>query len=124
MNAIRDMVKTADYLSSSYSLASSENPYATIKDPPLPTSRNTECSYMEMKPPTRRDSSYAEISNSQRVDEADMSAETFPSSGAAFEHQQLGEELFDQAKNSSCDYDLLPPRKDNYSSEPKEVDRD
>uniref|UniRef100_M4ANP8 Multiple EGF-like-domains 10 n=1 Tax=Xiphophorus maculatus TaxID=8083 RepID=M4ANP8_XIPMA len=68
-----DMVKGADYLASSSSLVSSENPYATIKDPPSPTSKNTESSYMEMKSPTRRDSAYAEISdtsltNNQKVD--------------------------------------------------------
>lgn len=69
------MVKAADYLASSSSLVSSENPYATIKDPPSPTSKNTESSYMEMKSPTRRDSAYAEISdtsltNNQKVDKA------------------------------------------------------
>lgn len=57
------MVKGADYLASSSSVVSSENPYATIKDPPSPTSKNTECSYMEMKSPNLRDSAYAEISN-------------------------------------------------------------
>ena len=52
------------YHGSSCSLNSSENPYATIKDPPLLTAKNTECGYVEMKSPARQDSPYAEISNS------------------------------------------------------------
>lgn len=59
-----DLVKGTPYHASSCSLNSSENPYATIKDPPLLTAKNTECGYVEMKSPARRDSPYAEISNS------------------------------------------------------------
>lgn len=59
-----DLVTGAPYHASSSSLNSSENPYATIKDPPLLTTKNTECGYVEMKSPARRDSPYAEISNS------------------------------------------------------------
>lgn len=59
-----DVVKGTPYHASSCSLNSSENPYATIKDPPLLTGKNTECGYMEMKSPARRDSPYAEINNS------------------------------------------------------------
>lgn len=58
-----DLVKGAPYHASSCSLNSSENPYATIKDPPLLTARNTECGYVEMKSPARRDSPYTEISS-------------------------------------------------------------
>lgn len=64
MTMFPDLVKDSSYHGSSTSLNSSENPYATIKDPPLLTARNTECGYMEMKSPARRDSPYAEISNS------------------------------------------------------------
>uniref|UniRef100_A0A1A8MW77 Multiple EGF-like-domains 10 n=1 Tax=Nothobranchius pienaari TaxID=704102 RepID=A0A1A8MW77_9TELE len=60
---LRDVLQATAYHGSSISLSSSENPYATIKDPPLPNSKNSECGYMEMKSP-RRDSAYAEISNS------------------------------------------------------------
>lgn len=60
----QDVVKGTPYHASSCSLNSSENPYATIKDPPLLTAKNTECGYMEMKSPARRDSPYAEINNS------------------------------------------------------------
>lgn len=61
---LSDLVKGTPYHASSSSLNSSENPYATIKDPPLLTTKNTECGYVEMKSPARRDSPYAEISNS------------------------------------------------------------
>ncbi|KAI3361809.1 hypothetical protein L3Q82_001966 [Scortum barcoo] len=62
--SLRDLVKGTPYHSSSCSLNSSENPYATIKDPPLLTAKNTECGYVEMKSPARWDSPYTEINNS------------------------------------------------------------
>lgn len=63
-----DLVDSQLYRASSCSLNSSENPYATIKDPPLLTAKNTECGYMEMKSTARRDSPYAEIRNSSPTD--------------------------------------------------------
>lgn len=57
-------MKSSEYNLSNCSLSSSENPYATIKDPPALTPKNSECGYVEMKSPARRDSAYAEISNS------------------------------------------------------------
>lgn len=45
-------------------MSSSENPYATIKDPPALMPKNSECGYVEMKSPAHRDSAYAEINNS------------------------------------------------------------
>lgn len=57
-----DLVKGTPYHASSCSLNSSENPYATIKDPPLLMPK-VECGYVEMKSPARRDSPYAEINN-------------------------------------------------------------
>lgn len=59
-----DLVDSTHYRASTCSLNSSENPYATIKDPPMLTAKNTECGYVEMKSTARRDSPYAEISNS------------------------------------------------------------
>lgn len=59
-----DLMDSTLYRASSCSLNSSENPYATIKDPPLLTAKNLECGYVEMKSTARRDSPYAEISNS------------------------------------------------------------
>lgn len=61
---LTDLMDNTHYRASTCSLNSSENPYATIKDPPLLTARNTECGYVEMKSTARRDSPYAEISNS------------------------------------------------------------
>lgn len=58
-----DLVKGVPCHASSCSL-NSENPYATIKDPPLLLPKNTECGYVEMKSPMQRDSPYAEIHNS------------------------------------------------------------
>ncbi|PWA31959.1 hypothetical protein CCH79_00019274 [Gambusia affinis] len=125
--SLQDMVKGADYLASSSSLVSSENPYATIKDPPSPTSKNTESSYMEMKSPTRRDSAYAEISDTSLTDnqkvKAEMSIKTIQPTGDGDTHLQFGKEPTDQTKNNqiSCDYDTLPPT-ESFLSETKEVD--
>ncbi|XP_014872939.1 multiple epidermal growth factor-like domains protein 10 [Poecilia latipinna] len=124
--SLQDMVKGADYLASSSSLVSSENPYATIKDPPSPTSKNTESSYMEMKSPTRRDSAYAEINdtsptNSEKVDKTEMTIKTIQPTGVSDTHLQFGKESTDQAKNNHCDCDTLPPT-ESFLSETKEVD--
>lgn len=59
-----DLVKSVPYHESSCSLNSSENPYATIKDPPLLLAKSSECGYVEMKSPAHRDSPYAEINAS------------------------------------------------------------
>lgn len=48
-------------LGASSSSLASENPYATIREPPLPGAKAPEGSYMEMKSPVRREMSYAEI---------------------------------------------------------------
>ncbi|OPJ82569.1 rho guanine nucleotide exchange factor 11 [Patagioenas fasciata monilis] len=48
-------------LGASGSSLASENPYATIREPPLPGAKAPEGSYMEMKSPVRREMSYAEI---------------------------------------------------------------
>ncbi|KAG9345287.1 hypothetical protein JZ751_009833 [Albula glossodonta] len=45
----------------SSSSLNSENPYATIKDLPIPQPRPLESSYMEMKSPVQRERSYVEI---------------------------------------------------------------
>lgn len=61
---LTDLMDNTHYHASTCSLNSSENPYATIKDPPLLMAKNTECGYVEMKSTARRDSPYAEINNS------------------------------------------------------------
>lgn len=50
--------------SSTCSLNSSENPYATIKDPPILTCKHSESSYVEMKSPGHRESPYSEMPTS------------------------------------------------------------
>ena len=57
-------MKNSEYNLSNCSLSSSENPYATIKDPPALVPKSSECGYVEMKSPARRDSPYAEIASS------------------------------------------------------------
>lgn len=56
-----DLVKSVPYHTSSSSLNSSENPYATIKDPPLLLTKSSECGYVEMMSPAYRDTPYTEI---------------------------------------------------------------
>lgn len=124
--SLRDVVKDAPYHASSCSLNSSENPYATIKDPPMLTAKNSECGYVEMKSPARRDSPYAEISNCSQTNirnvyEAEPNINTVLHSGDR--DSQFGQDLYDLPKNSHipCHYDLLPPR-DSPSSEIQELD--
>ncbi|KAG8011001.1 Multiple epidermal growth factor-like domains protein 10 [Nibea albiflora] len=123
-----DLVKGTLYHASSCSLNSSENPYATIKDPPLLTAKNTECGYVEMKSPARRDSPYAEISNScpannRNVYEVEPTVSTIQSTGDSNGHVQFGQDPYDLPKNSHIPshYDLLPAR-ESPSSDLKELD--
>jgi len=59
-----DYMKESVCSSSTCSLNSSENPYATIKDPPILTCKHSESSYVEMKSPGRRESPYSEMPTS------------------------------------------------------------
>ncbi|XP_071399924.1 multiple epidermal growth factor-like domains protein 10, partial [Centroberyx affinis] len=125
--SLRDLVKGAPYHVSSCSLNSSENPYATIKDPPLLTPKNTECGYVEMKSPARRDSPYAEINNTsptnRNVYEVEPTVSAIHPTGNGNGHAPFGQDPYDLPKNSHipCHYDLLPAR-ESPSSEHKEVD--
>ncbi|KAF0038819.1 hypothetical protein F2P81_009303 [Scophthalmus maximus] len=128
--SLRDLVTGAPYHASSSSLNSSENPYATIKDPPLLTTKNTECGYVEMKSPARRDSPYAEISNSsptnnRNVYEVEPTVSAIPPTGDSNGHVHFGQDPYDLPKNSHilCHYDLLPAR-ESPSSELRELDSD
>lgn len=56
-----DYMKESVCSSSTCSLNSSENPYATIKDPPILTCKHSESSYVEMKSPGHRESPYSEM---------------------------------------------------------------
>lgn len=114
--SLRDLAKGTPYHASSCSLNSSENPYATIKDPPLLVPKNTECGYVEMKSPARRDSPYAEINNSgptnKNVYEVEPTFNPLLSPGSSCGHGLFGQDPYDLPRNSHipCHYDLLPPR--------------
>uniref|UniRef100_A0A8C5G7P9 Multiple epidermal growth factor-like domains protein 10 n=2 Tax=Gouania willdenowi TaxID=441366 RepID=A0A8C5G7P9_GOUWI len=119
-----DLVKSSSYHSSSCSLSSSENPYSTIKDPPLPpllTLRSPDCGYMEMKSPVRRDPTYAEISsNDLNVSQCDPSVNNIQSRYTRCLHGP-----YDLPRNSlvPSHYDLLPAR-EGPSSETRDLDVD
>lgn len=123
--SLKDLVKNSAYSASDCSLNSSENPYATIKDPPLLTPKHTECGYVEMKSPARRDSPYAEISNSTLATKNVYEVEPTVSvvQGGAFSNTgPFTQDPYDMPKNSHipCHYDVLPVR-DSPSSPKKEV---
>ncbi|KAG7280806.1 hypothetical protein CRUP_035471 [Coryphaenoides rupestris] len=126
--AENDLVKGTPYHASSSSLNSSENPYATIKDPPLLTPKNSECGYVEMKSPARQDSPYAEINpgpTNRNVYEVEpgVSALYSPENGNG--HVVFGQDPYDLPKNSHipCHYDLLPTREVD-SPDPAHTERD
>ncbi|XP_011948077.1 PREDICTED: multiple epidermal growth factor-like domains protein 11 isoform X1 [Cercocebus atys] len=57
----KDYMKESVCSSSTCSLNSSENPYATIKDPPILTCKLPESSYVEMKSPVHMGSPYTDV---------------------------------------------------------------
>lgn len=57
----KDYMKESACSSSTCSLNSSENPYATIKDPPILTCKLPESSYVEMKSPVHMGSPYTDV---------------------------------------------------------------
>ncbi|KPP75217.1 multiple epidermal growth factor-like domains protein 10-like [Scleropages formosus] len=124
--SLRDLVKGTPYHASSCSLNSSENPYATIKDPPLLVPKNSECGYVEMKSPARRDSPYAEIHGSsptsKNVYEVEPTVNVVHSSSHSNNSGPFGQDPYDLPKNSHipCHYDLLPTR-DSPPSPHKEL---
>ncbi|KAK6304952.1 hypothetical protein J4Q44_G00237320 [Coregonus suidteri] len=103
------------YHASSCSLNSSENPYATIKDPPLLIPK-VECGYVEMKSPTRRDPPNAEINNAsptnKNVYEVEPTVNAICSTGNSNGQGPFGLDPYDLPKDSHipCHYDLLPTR--------------
>lgn len=120
--SLHDLVKDTPYHASSSSLNSSENPYATIKDPPLLTTKSTECGYVEMKSPTRRDSPYAEISNSSPTNNRNV-YEVEPTVSTVLPNGQFGQDPYDMPRNSHIPshYDILPAR-DSPTSEDNNMD--
>lgn len=124
--SLRDLVKDVPYHSSSCSLSSSENPYATIKDPPaLLMAKSSECGYMEMKSPAHRDSPYTEIHASgppyKNVYEVEPTISNISNNNY---NGPFCQDPYDLPKNSRipCHYDLLPTR-DSSPSPAENVDK-
>ncbi|KAL7988822.1 hypothetical protein Chor_007741 [Crotalus horridus] len=119
-----DLIKNSEYNLSNCSLSSSENPYATIKDPPALMPKNSECGYVEMKSPAHRDSAYAEINNSVSSNKNVYEVEPTVSvvQGNLSNNGPISQDLYDLPKNSHipCHYDLLPPRDSSASSDKDE----
>lgn len=61
LSCLADYMKESACSSSTCSLNSSENPYATIKDPPILTCKLPESSYVEMKSPVHMGSPYTDM---------------------------------------------------------------
>lgn len=122
--SLKDLVKNSEYNLSNCSLSSSENPYATIKDPPALVPKSSECGYVEMKSPARRDSPYAEIASSASANKNVYEVEPTVSvvQGAFSSSGRFSQDPYDLPKNSHipCHYDLLPVR-DSPTSSTKEV---
>lgn len=111
--SLRDLVKNVSYHGSSCSLSSSENPYATIKDPPVLLTKSSECGYMEMKSPAHRDSPYTDIHASAPANKNVYEVE--PTANNISNNNYNGafcQDPYDLPKNSHipCHYDLLPTR--------------
>ncbi|KAF7250309.1 Multiple epidermal growth factor-like domains protein 10 [Varanus komodoensis] len=123
--SLKDLMKTSEYNLSNCSLSSSENPYATIKDPPALTPKNSECGYVEMKSPARRDSAYAEINNSASTNKNVYEVEPTVSviQGTLNNNGPFSQDLYDLPKHSHipCHYDLLPARDSPASSEKDDI---
>nr|XP_020653938.1 platelet endothelial aggregation receptor 1 [Pogona vitticeps] len=101
----------------SRSSLSSENPYSTIKDLPVLPSKPPEGSYVEMKSPTQRERSYAEISLVEEP-EQNLGGEPEGGNGAAGAEGHSPTALgpapnhYDSPKNSHIPshYDIPPVR--------------
>lgn len=126
--SLRDLVKSVPYHASSSSLNSSENPYATIKDPPLLLAKSSECGYVEMKSPAHRDALYTEIHASSPANKNVYEVEPTISSVHTLSNNCNGsfcQDPYDLPKNSHipCHYDLLPTR-DSSPSPLEDTDTD
>uniref|UniRef100_A0A8C2BWC6 Multiple EGF-like-domains 10 n=1 Tax=Cyprinus carpio TaxID=7962 RepID=A0A8C2BWC6_CYPCA len=114
--SLRDLVKSVPYHTSSSSLNSSENPYATIKDPPLLLTKSSECGYVEMMSPAYRDTPYTEIHASSPANKNVYEVEPTISSVHTLSNNNCNgpfcQDPYDLPKNSHipCHYDLLPTR--------------
>uniref|UniRef100_A0A8C1P2H4 Multiple EGF-like-domains 10 n=1 Tax=Cyprinus carpio TaxID=7962 RepID=A0A8C1P2H4_CYPCA len=120
--SLRDLVKSVPYHTSSSSLNSSENPYATIKDPPLLLTKSSECGYVEMMSPAHRDAPYTEIHASSPANKNVYEVEPTISSVHTLSNNNCNgpfcQDPYDLPKNSHipCHYDLLPTRDSSPSN--------
>ncbi|KAJ7311120.1 hypothetical protein JRQ81_006722 [Phrynocephalus forsythii] len=100
--------------SSTCSLNSSENPYATIKDPPILTCKHSESSYVEMKSPVHRDSSYSDTPALSTANKNIYDIEPTISVVHETRLRNAGyiQNPYDLPRNSHipCHYDILPVR--------------
>ncbi|RXM92304.1 Multiple epidermal growth factor-like domains protein 10 [Acipenser ruthenus] len=119
----------ADYMkgsvcSSSTSSLNSENPYATIKDPPSLTCKHSESSYVEMKSPAHRDLPYADMPSSSTTNKNVYEVEPMVSvlQGANGMGANYNQNPYDLPKNSHIPshYDLLPVRHSPTHTTPPE----
>ncbi|XP_042635583.1 multiple epidermal growth factor-like domains protein 11 isoform X1 [Catharus ustulatus] len=109
-----DYMKESVCSSSTCSLNSSENPYATIKDPPILTCKHSESSYVEMKSPGHRESPYSEMPTSSTANKNIYEVEPTVSivqDGRSRSASYL-QNPYDLPRNSHIPghYDLLPVR--------------
>ncbi|GCB77354.1 hypothetical protein scyTo_0016669, partial [Scyliorhinus torazame] len=108
---LSDYVKGSVCSSSTCSLNSSENPYATIKDPPMLTCKHSESSYVEMKSPVHREPPYTETetSTNKNIYEVEPTVSVVRGQGIT---PSCSQNPYDLPKNSHIPshYDLLPVR--------------
>ncbi|KAK2524386.1 hypothetical protein Q9233_009315 [Columba guinea] len=107
-----DYMKESVCSSSTCSLNSSENPYATIKDPPILTCKHSESSYVEMKSPGHRESPYSEMPTSSTANKNIYEVEPTVSvvQDARSRSASYLQNPYDLPRNSHIPshYDLLP----------------
>lgn len=112
--SFKDYMKESVCSSSTCSLNSSENPYATIKDPPILTCKHSESSYVEMKSPGHRESPYSEMPTSSTANKNIYEVEPTVSvvQDARGRSASCLQNPYDLPRNSHIPghYDLLPVR--------------
>ncbi|CAM2098950.1 unnamed protein product [Caretta caretta] len=112
--SFKEYMKESVCSSSTCSLNSSENPYATIKDPPILTCKHSESSYVEMKSPIHRDSPYSELPTSSKTNKNIYEVEPTVSvvQEARGRSVNYNQNPYDLPRNSHIPshYDLLPVR--------------
>ncbi|KAK3569974.1 hypothetical protein QTP86_007879 [Hemibagrus guttatus] len=114
--SLSDYIKPSMCSSSSCSL-NSENPYATIRDPPGLTCKHTESSYVEMKSPAHRDLAFCTSTNTTTRTSAsrniyDMEPTVSVLQGPNGLATGFSQNPYDLPRNSHIPshYDILPMR--------------